>query len=114
MRQLGLRPAALTDGTLSQVLDGLELMGQVPFAPPSVGGWPAGAAWLTAGAAQARIAVAAAIAPLAGAGGLPADELAELLAVARWSDRTKAALSAVTDPHNRLVIALASPEYLVT
>ena len=114
MRQLSLRPAALTDGTLSQVLDGLELMGQVPFAPPSVGGWPAGAAWLTAGAAQARIAVAAAIAPLAGAGSLPADELAELLAVARWSDRTKAALSAVTDPHNRLVIALASPEYLVT
>lgn len=114
MRQLSLRPATLSDAAFSEVLDGLELMGQLPFAPPSVGGWPAGAAWLTAGTAQARIAVAAVIAPLAGAGSLPADGLAELLAVGRWSDRTKAALSAVSDPHHRLVIALASPEYLVT
>lgn len=114
MRQLGLRPAALPDRTLSQVLSGLELMGQLPFAPPSVGGWPAGMAWLTAGAAQARIAVAAAIAPLSSIGSRPLDELATILAVGRWSDRTRAALSAVTDPHIRLVIALASPEYLVT
>jgi uncharacterized protein (DUF1800 family) len=114
MRQLSLRPAALPDAALAEVLDGLELMGQLPFAPPSVGGWPAGAAWLTAGAAQARIAVAAAIAPFTGAGSVTVDELATLLAVGRWSDRTKAALSAVPDPRHRLVIALASPEYLVT
>ena len=30
-------------------------MGQVPFRPPSVGGWPAGGAWLTTASAAARL-----------------------------------------------------------
>ena len=37
------------------VLGGLRALGQVPFRPPSVGGWPSGAAWLTTSSVQARL-----------------------------------------------------------
>ena len=33
-------------------------MGQVPFLPPNVGGWPADTAWLTTSAGLARLRVA--------------------------------------------------------
>ena len=41
-----------------RLLVGLRGMGQVPFRPPSVGGWPAGAGWLTTAPAAARLATA--------------------------------------------------------
>jgi uncharacterized protein (DUF1800 family) len=114
LRQLGLRPAALPDDTLERVINGLERMGQLPFAPRSVGGWPAGAAWLTAGAAQARLTVAVALASSASVGSTTPESLAHRLVIDRWTDRTHAALTSVKNPRQRLMIALVSPEYLVT
>jgi uncharacterized protein (DUF1800 family) len=114
MRQLKLRPATIPEDAFGQVLTGLDGLGQVPFAPPSVGGWPGGGAWLTSAAAQARLRVAARLADLAGIRRLTTDELAHLLCVDQWTDRTYAVLRSVRDANRLLTLGLASPEYLVT
>lgn len=114
MRQLGLRPASLDTVALGQVLYGLDRLGQVPFAPPSVGGWPAGAAWLTPGTAQTRLSLAARIAGMTDVKRLDPESLAYLLAVDGWSDRTYAALKSAADTRRLLVLGLISPEYVVT
>jgi uncharacterized protein (DUF1800 family) len=38
----------------------LRALGQIPFYPPNVGGWPSGAAWLSTAAADTRMQVAVA------------------------------------------------------
>ncbi|MGY0230479.1 DUF1800 domain-containing protein [Longispora urticae] len=114
-RQLGVRPGALKGNPLAA-------LGQVPLAPPNVGGWPTGAAWLTTSAAQARLQVAAQVAEaadLAALDGVPPgqrpDFLARTLVVDAWSDRTRAALAEVAGNPRRLVTtALASPEYVTS
>jgi uncharacterized protein (DUF1800 family) len=114
LRQLGLRAGVLSGGRLTRVLNGLRRLGQVPFAPPSVGGWPAGAAWLTPGAAQARLDLAGSIAALAADEQWTPESIANVLAVDTWTDGTYAALKSASGPRSRLVVGLASPEYVVT
>jgi uncharacterized protein (DUF1800 family) len=114
VRQLGLRPATLTAPELRGLLGGLRDLGQLPFAPPSVGGWPGSGAWLTSAAAQVRLDLAWRLAQLARPARLDPQRLAEILVVEAWSDRTHAALSGVTEPRRLLTLGLASPEYLVT
>jgi uncharacterized protein (DUF1800 family) len=113
VRQLGL------DVTEVKAPAVLKSLGQVPFRPPSVGGWPAGDAWLTTSSTEARIRTGQALAAqaksatdrLTGADRLEA--LADLLVVDGWSDRTRAALTGITDPRRLLALGLASPEYAV-
>jgi uncharacterized protein (DUF1800 family) len=99
----------------------LSSMGQFPFNPPSVGGWPYDEAWLTAAAMQYRIAIAqnlvqyGDIAPLTS---VPKSKIvqaaADWLGVAQWSTRTERALShVVSDPARLALLALLAPEYLV-
>jgi uncharacterized protein (DUF1800 family) len=114
MRQLHLRPSALSDADLAAVLGGLSDLGQLPWHPPSVGGWASGAAWLTPSSAQVRFGLAQTLARLAGSGPASPEDLADTLAVDVWSDRTYTVLREVTDPTLRLTIGLSSPEYLVT
>jgi uncharacterized protein (DUF1800 family) len=114
MRQLSIRPAGLPAEVRQRLLDGLGRMGQTPFAPPSVGGWPAGVAWLTTGAAQVRLALADELARLAEPDRLAPEDLAYLLCVDGWTDRTYAALRDARSPRQLLTLGLASPEYLVT
>ncbi|WP_406066950.1 DUF1800 family protein [Micromonospora sp. NBC_01638] len=114
MRQLGLRPGELSDDMLDYSLNGLERLGQLPFAPPSVEGWPAGAEWLTVGAAHARLNFAGRIAQLVPAQRLTPEGMAHILTIDTWTNRTYAALKATTDPQRLLTLGLASPEYLVT
>jgi uncharacterized protein (DUF1800 family) len=125
MRQLGLDPARFSDAQRRQLLAGLEALGQLPLEPPSVGGWPAGAAWLTTSATQARMRLATAFAAaaessvLAGfANGTDSSKLAglaRLLNVDAWTDRTAAALQPATgDPRRLLSIGLISPEYAIS
>jgi|SRR5579859_1612437 len=114
LRQLGLRPAALPVDTVRTLLDGLRALGQVPWAPPTVGGWPAGAAWLTSATADVRLRLAWQLAQLVPPGPMSTDALADRLAVDTWSDRTYEALTDVNDPRLLLALGLASPEYLVT
>ncbi|SCG34214.1 DUF1800 domain-containing protein [Micromonospora humi] len=124
-RQLGVRPAALSEAGRRRLLSGLNALDQVPLRPPSVGGWPAGTAWLTTSSLQARLRLADQLAGAADAAVLdrlaaapPAgrpEALARLLVVDRWSDRTRAALAPLAgEPRRLLVAALVSPEYAVS
>jgi uncharacterized protein (DUF1800 family) len=124
LRQLHLDPTKFTDPQRRQLLTGLDALGQLPLEPPSVGGWPAGAAWLTTSSTQTRMRLATAFAAAADASVLAtfADgtESAKLAGLARvlnidaWTERTTGALQpALGDPRRLLSIGLISPEYAV-
>jgi len=136
LRALGLRvtpppagaaadgPASITagSGTVAQrvVLSTLSGLGQVPFQPPSVGGWPANGAWLTTASTQVRAKFASAAATAAELSvitdeppaGRP-DAVAHLLSLDGWTARTRAAMAGAGGNPVRLVaLGLLSPEYL--
>jgi uncharacterized protein (DUF1800 family) len=119
-RALELTPSALK--TPAQMINHLEKLGQVPFSPPNVGGWPAGEAWLSSATAQYRIAFATWLVKQSDLRVLksltPAQRMlqsADWLGVAEWSPRTKAALrDAQADPAQFALLALCSPEYIVS
>jgi hypothetical protein len=87
-----------------------------------VGGWPAGEAWLSSATAQYRLAFAAWLikqSNLSALQQIPKDsrvaKSADWLGVAEWSARTQSALrSAVDDPAQFALLALCSPEYIVS
>jgi uncharacterized protein (DUF1800 family) len=118
-RALELRPSQLK--TPNQLTNYLDKLGQVPFNPPSVGGWPAGEAWLSSATAQYRITFATWLIKQSELRVLksltPAQRLvqsADWLGVAEWSPRTKNALrNAQADPAQFALLALCSPEYIV-
>ena len=120
MRALGVRPGSLPDKEKTQLLAGLRGMGQVPFQPPSVGGWPAGGAWLTTSAGLARLHLAQLV---AGHADLSAIERApdkpaaigDALGVDAWSARTRDALAGVGPDVKQLsTVAACAPEYVVS
>jgi uncharacterized protein (DUF1800 family) len=100
----------------------LDNLGQVPFFPPNVGGWPADQAWLSSSSAQYRIQFATALvkeSDLSPISSLPESmrisALADLLGVAAWSQRTELALrGAIKDPQRLALLAICSPEYIVS
>jgi uncharacterized protein (DUF1800 family) len=100
----------------------LDNLGQVPFFPPNVGGWPADQAWLSSSSAQYRIQFATALVKesnLSPISSLPESmrisALADLLGVAAWSQRTELALrGAIKDPQRLALLAICSPEYIVS
>ena len=118
-RALELTPSQLK--TPAQLINYLDKLGQVPFTPPNVGGWPAGEAWLSSATAQYRIAFATWLIKQSELSELksmtPAQRVvksADWLGVAEWSARTTAALrSAQNDPAQFALLALCSPEYIV-
>lgn len=122
MRALDVRPSTLEPKEQREIAVGLRGMGQVPFLPPSVGGWPAGGAWLTTSAALARLHTAKLVAgkadlkALAGASRLNRIAAAgQLLGVDTWTTRTRNALAAAAaDPVALVVAAAGSPEYVVS
>ena len=103
---------------LINLLNGL---GQRPYFPPNVGGWPADEAWLSAASTQTRISAAQYLMKRADLASITAvsprariDALANWLGVAAWSERTKQALNgAIRDPQRLAVLGICSPEYLV-
>jgi uncharacterized protein (DUF1800 family) len=119
-RALELTPSALK--TPAQLINYLEKLGQVPFSPPNVGGWPAGEAWLSSATAQYRLTFATWLVKQSELRVLksltPAQRMmqsADWLGVAEWSPRTKNALrDAQSDPAQFALLALCSPEYLVS
>lgn len=102
-------------------VEALGRLGQVPFEPPDVAGWPSNEAWLSTASALTRLDVARTFAARADVGpvaGAPAAErgaaIARWLGIDRWSAATAAALDDVAaDPVNALTIALASPEFVL-
>ncbi|GAA1716472.1 DUF1800 domain-containing protein [Fodinicola feengrottensis] len=121
-RDLKLRPSTVDKKLQSGLLRGLAGLGQVPFDPPNVGGWPTGGAWLTTSAAQARIKLAESLAKAADLKALSAQSVSQrpayvaaMLGVDAWTARTQGVLSsAASDPAELLTLALAAPEYIVS
>jgi uncharacterized protein (DUF1800 family) len=123
LRALSVRPSALSARQARQLAAGLRGMGQLPFQPPSVGGWPAAAGWLTTAAALSRVEAARLIAQQATL--LPDAErtptrlrveyIRRLLGVDKFSARSSDAIAQVAD---RLPLAIAvaacTPEYVVS
>ena len=119
LRALGVSGATIQahpDGVLA-VLAGL---GQVPFNPPSVGGWGQNSYWLSTAAAltrwqfAARLSAEADLSLVADTGGRSRVEAAaQLLSVPSWSSTTAKVLAgAVGNPANLVTLALVSPEYV--
>ena len=119
LRALGVTPTDLaqTPAALVQALSG---MGQVPFDPPSVGGWPQNSYWLSASAALARWEFAHGLTRKADISlvvdASPTDRVdaaAALLAIPRWGPATSGALQrAANDPPTLVTLALVSPEFV--
>ncbi len=111
----------LDEAAAKKLLPVLTGLGQLPFYPPSVAGWPPGTAFLSTSAAEARMKAAATlvrsadldpVSSVAPAGRI--DAVAHLLGVPGWTDRTAATLKeSVADPRALVTVALNAPEYLV-
>jgi len=119
-RALGLTPSQLK--TPAQMLNYLDKLGQTPFNPPNVSGWPAAEAWLSSATAQYRIAFADWLikqGDLSALTSIPVEsrvlKSADWLGVAEWSPRTQAALrNSLTNPAQFALLALCSPEFIVS
>lgn len=119
-RALNLQPSKLN--TPTQLLNHLDKLSQKPFYPPNVGGWPADEAWLNAASVQYRIAFGAWLIKQADLSSLQDSSviarisaIADLLGVAEFTSRTYFALAlAKDDPARTLLLAICSPEYIVS
>ena len=100
----------------------LRGLGQRPFYPPDVGGWPHGRVWMSTASADIRMRAAS---QLARAGDLSSiedagaddriDAVGYLIGVGAWSDRTVTALkSLVRRPVQLVAAAVNTPEYLTS
>jgi uncharacterized protein (DUF1800 family) len=119
-RALSITPSQLPSPT--KLYSYLEMLSQVPFSPPNVGGWPTDEAWLSSASAQFRLSFATHVIAQANLAELTAVSavrrpayLADLLGVVEWSPRTANAMGGVRDnPQKLLIIAACSPEYVVS
>lgn len=111
-----------TPARLNMISFTLHALGQRPFYPPDVGGWPHGRVWLSTASADVRMRAAG---QLASAGDLSVvedatagdriDAVGYLIGVGAWSDRTVAALKPLTDmPVQLVTAAVNTPEYLTS
>ena len=100
----------------------LKSLGQLPFYPPSVGGWAGGQSWLSAAAAGIRLRSAAevvrdgdiSVVESASAGDR-LDAVGYLLGIGAWSNGTTQALKPLRENAPALVASAANtPEYLVS
>ncbi len=119
-RAFSIKPSAFSN--TATIRNNLNLLGQVPFLPPNVGGWPADQAWLSTASAQFRISFAERLvkdADLSPIADLPArsrvEAMLDWLGIPSWSGRTSLALrGAQKDPARLALLAVCSPEYVVS
>jgi uncharacterized protein (DUF1800 family) len=117
-RALRVRPSSLNPGNTQWAL---YQMGQIPFNPPNVGGWPYGQAWLSGVAFQYRfdlvesLVQAGDLSPLSVPKSHMVQACADWLGVPAWSPRTASSLNSATGSASELAMAaLLSPEYVVS
>lgn len=120
LRVLDLPPTALPRAVQNGLLTDITAMGQQPFFPPNVSGWPSGRAWFTTTSAQARLRCTQRLVTRAprwlatSKRNTRAAVLADRLGVPAWGTPTAAALAdGSISARDALVIALNSPDYLV-
>jgi uncharacterized protein (DUF1800 family) len=103
--------------------DGILIgLGQRPFFPPDVAGWPHGRAWVSTASIPTQVWAARGLSEhgdlslVEGAASVDRiDAVGYLLGVGRWSDRTSGSLKAYTDdPQSLFTAAVNTPEYLTS
>lgn len=107
---------------LEAIVVALTVMGQRPFYPPNVGGWPSGQAWLSTSSISARAWAADKFTESGdlstveeAAPGDRIDAAGYLIGIGAWTDRTTAALKPLIDDPGQLVAAaVTTPEYLTS
>ena len=120
LRSLTLAPSQLKKSEV--LVRYMKNLGQVPFAPPNVGGWPTNTAWLSPASAQFRLSISSTVINQADLSFLNqiapksrVEFLLNHLGVYEWSDRTESALYAARADVKRLyLLAVNSPEYVVS
>jgi uncharacterized protein (DUF1800 family) len=101
-----------------QVMNFLTSLGQLPFDPPNVGGWPHDSAWLSAAASQYRLSFAN---YLISHGQLPqmhqatslSNQIGSWLGVYQFSTATSNAINSAKNLSDAALLALVSPEFVV-
>jgi uncharacterized protein (DUF1800 family) len=118
LRALGVTASAATT-SVRPLVTVLAEMGQVPFDPPSVGGWGQNTYWLSTAAALVRWKFADKVAregdiSLVADSAPPArlEATGELLSVPSWSPTTASVLRRAPDPATMVALALVAPEYV--
>jgi uncharacterized protein (DUF1800 family) len=107
---------------LKMVNSTLHALGQRPFYPPDVGGWPHGRVWMSTASADIRMRAASQLARAAdlstvenAAANDRIDAVGYLIGVGAWSDRTVKALEPlVSRPVQLVSAAVNTPEYLTS
>ena len=117
-----LRVPVDTPARLKMADTALKSLGQRPFYPPDVGGWPHGRVWMSTASADVRMRAASQMARNGdlstvedtGAGDR-IDAVGYLIGVGAWSDRTVTALQPlVRTPIQLVAAAVNTPEYLTS
>jgi uncharacterized protein (DUF1800 family) len=117
-----LRVPVDTPARLKMADAALKSLGQRPFYPPDVGGWPHGRVWMSTASADVRMRAASQLARNGdlstvedtGAGDR-IDAVGYLIGVGAWSDRTVTALQPlVRTPVQLVAAAVNTPEYLTS
>ena len=108
-----IRALSLT-GPPGALVGALTELGQTPFRPPNVGGWPQNTYWLNTATSLARLNIAAALAGRADLTPFTDPTAAARLLSVTWSDTTARALAAVgADRKMMVTLALSAPEYVL-
>ncbi len=111
------------DGPVPKLVDAtLRALGQRPFFPVDVNGWPRGAVWLSTASARTRLRAAIQLASAADLSMLEStaprdriDAVGYLVGVGAWTDRTVSALKPLARQPARLVAAAVNTaEYLTS
>jgi uncharacterized protein (DUF1800 family) len=111
-----------TPARLNMVGSTLYALGQRPFYPPDVGGWPHGRVWMSTASADVRMQAASQLARIgdlstvdSAAAGDRIDAVGYLIGIGAWSDRTVTALKPLTrNPVQLVAAAVNAPEYLTS
>ncbi|POX91212.1 DUF1800 domain-containing protein [Mycobacterium kansasii] len=110
------------DNHLKLIEATLKVLGQRPFFPPDVGGWPKGQVWLSTASAGTRLRTALHLANTADLSTVEntaaqdrIDAVGYLIGVGAWSDRSARALAPlVRRPPQLVAAAVNTPEYLTS
>jgi uncharacterized protein (DUF1800 family) len=117
-----LRVPVDTSARLKMADAALKSLGQRPFYPPDVGGWPHGRVWMSTASADVRMRAASLMArngDLSTVEDIAAndriDAVGYLIGIGAWSDRSVAALQPlVRTPVQLVAAAVNTPEYLTS
>lgn len=104
------------------VAKALRSLGQLPFYPPDVGGWPRGQAWLSSSAVNIRLSIASKVikdGDVSLVAETPVNDRIDaagyLIGVGAWSDRSAKALKPLRmKPVALVTAAVNTPEYLTS